>query len=400
MASGTRVDNLPALPLPPLPSDRTFVSRGGLLKRQNLGGMHGGLFTRKTIVKPATSDFSAWVNQGSATLTDNGDVLSLEYPNTITSGTNLKGLERSLPSGNWDIVIGCRRLWRTHEYFTGGLFLRETSSSKIEMFGFGHGAGVSGLAHSRFTNPTTFFSDRRGSIEYMDVGWFRFRKWAGQFMPLFSLDGVAWAQFDAGSALNSFFTTEPDRWGFMIQPLNNVTPAVAQRMDVFDWSEQAETDLYSQFCNFKNADGEGVRTNRITVTTDATLTDGTIDRLVDGGFGSSTATACAWTSGQSGRHVTFQFAESKIITEARWFQSLTVGGVGHGQWKWQGSNDGSSFSDLTANFTLDGNNGAGFVVGDLSGNITAYEYYRLQQLSGTTSNAPWLREVTFKLRRG
>ena len=284
MPTGTRVDSLPALPLPPLPTDRMLVSRGGLLKRQNLSGMHGGLFTRKNVVKPTTSDFSTWVNQGSATLTDNGDVLSLEHPNTITSGANLKGRERALPSGNWDVVVGCRRLWHTREYFTGGIFLRETSSNKIELFGFGHGSGVSGVSHSRYTNPTTFFSDRRGSIEYIDIAWFRFRKWAGQFMPLFSADGMAWAQFDAGFALNNFFTSEPDRWGVMIQPLNNVTPAVAQRMDVFDWSEETDTDLYPHFCNFKNADGDGARTSRITVTTDATLTDGTIDRLVDGGF--------------------------------------------------------------------------------------------------------------------
>lgn len=396
MPTGSRVDDLPTLPLPPAPSDRMFVSRGGLLKRQSFSGLHGGLFTRRTVVTPEIADFAAWVNQGAATLTDDGDVLSLEHSNTITSGTNLKGLERPLPSGNWDVTIGCRRLWSTREYFVGGIFLRETSTGKIEMFGFGHGAGGFGMAHSRFTNPTAFSSDRRASFEYMDIAWFRFRKWAGQFIPLFSVDGVAWAQFDAGIALNNFFAVEPDRWGFMIQPLNNTTPAVAQRMDVFDWSEQTETDLYPNFGNYKNADGQGDRRSRITVTTDAVLGGGSapIANLVDGTF--TNGTSPWWQVGQTGRSLTFQFTEPKIITEAKWFQSASTP---HGIWKWQGSSDGASWTDLSASFTLDAGSG-GAPIGDLSSISGAYPYYRMLQLSGATSDNPFLREIEFKIGQG
>lgn len=111
----------------------------------------------------------------------------------------------------------------------------------------------------------------------------------------------------------------------MIRPLNNTTPAVAQRLDVFDWSEAIDTDLYRDVNSYKNADGQEIRTSRIAVTTDAVLGGGSasIINLVDGTF-----TNCSspwWLAGQSGRTITLQFAEPRNVEMARPDQRRRLG---------------------------------------------------------------------------
>lgn len=387
----TRIDGLPALPLPVAGSDRMFLSRGGLLRRQDLSGMHGGLFARKTIMTPAAADFGTWVNQGDATLTHNGDVLSLEHPGTIVGGNNLKCRERPLPSGAWDVTIGCRRVWAARATFTGGILLRESSSNRIETFGFAY--DWMGLLQQRFLSPTALDGARRRSSEYMEFAWFRLRRCGKQFIPLFSADGATWAQFDAAVPFDTLFVTEPDRWGFFIQPVNGSTPAASQRLDVFDWAEGSDTELEPHFSSYRNADGQGARTNRIAVTTNAALGGARpIQNLVDGEF--LNGLSPWWQSGQSGRHITFRFAEHKVITEVIWYQNATTP---HGTWKWQGSLDGVAWSDISAGFTLDGG-ASGAIIGDLSANATPYPGYRMLQTAGETSDNPFLLEIEFKIR--
>lgn len=392
MKPPTRVDGLPALPLPVLGSDRMLVSRDGLLRRQDLGGLQGGLFARKLIVKPEASDFGTWVNQGDASLTDNGEVVSLEHPGTIVGGNNLKCRERPLPSGAWDVMIGCRRLWATRAAFTGGIFLRESSSNRIETFGFAYDGA--GLLQQRYLSPTAVDSGRRRSAEYIEISWFRLRRCGRQFIALFSADGATWAQFDGPIPFNTLFNGEPDRWGFFIQPVSSSTPAVPQRMDVFDWAAASDIDLDPHLSSYKNSDGQGARTNRITVTTNAALSGAPLRGLVDGEF--LNGLSPWWQSGQSGRHLAFQFSEPKIVTEALWYQNAATS---HGTWKWQGSVDGAAWSDLSAQFILDGN-GGGSVAGDLSANQAAFLHYRMMQIAGVTSDNPFLLEIEFKIRAG
>lgn len=103
-----------------------------------------------------------------------------------------------------------------------------------------------------------------------------------------------------------------------------------------------------------------------------------------------------WHSGQSGRHLTFQFAEPKIITEARWFQNVFTP---HGTWKWQGSADGGTWSDLSTDFVLAAGP-CGAAIGDLSANVDSYRHYRLVQIGGAASDNPFLREIEFRSRKG
>lgn len=391
--TGTRPDGLTALSLPPVGTDRLLVSSSGVLKRADLQRAHGGLWTRKPIIKPGSSDFGTWLNQASATLTDNGDALSLTYGNGVTTGTSLTGRYRNLPSGDWDVQLGTMRMYNPKEYLLSGIMLYESGTGKLETFGHGHGSSDAGIMCSRFNSTTSYNSDRRTSFEYQNPLWVRARLNAGNFRFYFSPDGVCWAEFLNLTAINNFFTTAPDKWGPCIQPVNNGgTNATGMRLDVFDWSEGSYTDIYPYFSMYENVDGIGNRTSRITCTTSMTLGGGSISNLVDDNFSNQ----ITLPNGASSQTITFQFSEAKVITEAKWFQQATQS---MGTWKWQGSNDGMSYGDISSTFTLDGNT-SGSVIGDLSANATAYLYYRLQQTAGTTSNATTVREVQFKIRKG
>src|SRR4029079_10183700 len=177
----------------------------------------------------------------------------------------------------------------------------------------------------------------------------------------------------------------------MIQPVNEGAPNNSCAMDVFHWAEGTDLDINAGVPTYGNPGGTGDRTSLITVTTNVTLGDGTINNLVDGGFNNDATDALTPSNGQSGKKIIFQFAHPKVITAAKWFQNAAQA---NGTWKWQGSNDGASFTDLSATFTLDDStSGAGgTVIGDFSANASAFSYYRMQQAAGTISSAQRWKE--------
>jgi hypothetical protein len=185
----------------------------------------------------------------------------------------------------------------------------------------------------------------------------------------------------------------------MIQPVNEGGPNNSCAMDVFHWGEGADIDINAGVPTYGNPGGTGDRTSLITVTTDVALGDGTINNLVDGGFNNDFNDALTPVNAQSGKQITFQFPHPKVITEAKWFQNAAQA---NGTWKWHGSNDGVTFTDLSATFILDDTTSAagGTVMGDLSANATAFPYYRIQQTAGTISSAQRWKEIEFKIMSG
>ena len=129
----------------------------------------------------------------------------------------------------------------------------------------------------------------------------------------------------------------------------------------------------------------------ITVTTTASLGGGSIANLVDGDATANGSHSCWFSSGQSGREIKFDFGSARVIRQARWKQDSTST---HGSWKWQGSNDDAAYTDIGGSFVLGGVAGAQIHT-ELIANTTAYRYYRLLQVSGTTSSGPWLEEIEF-----
>jgi hypothetical protein len=141
--------------------------------------------------------------------------------------------------------------------------------------------------------------------------------------------------------------------------------------------------------DYGNAGGTGDRTASITVTASCCW-NGDLSHLVDG----SEANADNYFSAQptEGHYLQFDFGGGRIINEAQMIQS---GPADHHEWKWQGSNNGSDFTDIGSSFQLTG--ATTITITALSGNTTAYRYYRMVWLSGTTSGGPWITEWKFKI---
>ena len=131
----------------------------------------------------------------------------------------------------------------------------------------------------------------------------------------------------------------------------------------------------------------GDRTGTITVTSDI----GSPANFVDG----STATSWSWSvQSAAGHYVRFDWGSGNTAkpTEATMYQHA---GANHGVWKWQGSNDASTWTDIGSSFTL-GHSSTSGVHTELNGNTSYYRYYQYLGVSGTISEGINFQEMEFK----
>ena len=120
--------------------------------------------------------------------------------------------------------------------------------------------------------------------------------------------------------------------------------------------------------------------------------DGDPEHLVDGTITANTTYGVSLHgNATSGQYCRFQFTTAKVVTECKWYQGSSMS---HGVWKWQASNDGTTFTDIGSSFTLGGSTAQ--IQTQLSGNVTSYTYYQLLGISGTVSGAHYVSEVEFK----
>jgi hypothetical protein len=152
--------------------------------------------------------------------------------------------------------------------------------------------------------------------------------------------------------------------------------------------------------SYSNTYGTGNRLSSVTVTTNITLYPypqyGLITGLVDGVNTAHGGEDPNFQSvGASGKYVSFQFPASQIVSEIKWYQSNTGS---HGTWRIEGSANGSSWTQISDNFTLGGTATQTIAV-SLSGvvNATGYVYYRFYGVSGSVSASPYIYEVEFKI---
>lgn len=98
------------------------------------------------------------------------------------------------------------------------------------------------------------------------------------------------------------------------------------------------------------------------------------------------------TSLSSSIWIQFDLGCQVVVDEAKFYQELTTA---QGTWKWQGSSDESTWTDIGTSFALGGV--ATQTLTALNGNTTAYQFYRIIGVSGSTSNSPWIRQFEFKV---
>jgi len=145
--------------------------------------------------------------------------------------------------------------------------------------------------------------------------------------------------------------------------------------------------------SYSNTGGSGNRTSIITLTqSDSNAPHGQAGNLffiVNG-----VVDNVLWISAgvADGKWVKYDFGSAKIINEAKFYQS---GSQTQGNWKWQGSNDDSTYTDIGSSFGLGGTTVQ--TITAISSNTTAYRYYRLIKVSGSTNATPYSQEMQFKI---
>jgi hypothetical protein len=122
--------------------------------------------------------------------------------------------------------------------------------------------------------------------------------------------------------------------------------------------------------------GMGDRSAWITVTGDLGLT-GTSQ--VDGSYGGGGS----YVGNVLDRFLQFDFGSPRIVTEAKEYSNLSAF---YGNFKWQGSNDASAWTNIGVAFNLSHSNNQ-FTHTTLNGNTTAYRYYRMIGTGGNATGA-------------
>jgi len=148
--------------------------------------------------------------------------------------------------------------------------------------------------------------------------------------------------------------------------------------------------------SYSNTGGTGNRLSIITFSkSDPTWSwGGTANKIIDGDttsngqffFGGVSLSSSIWMQWDFGA------GNQVLITEAKFYQQTATA---QGTWQWQGSNDGSSYSNIGSSFAL--GTAATQTITALSGNTTKYRIYRMVGVSGSTSTGPWVYEMEFKI---
>lgn len=117
--------------------------------------------------------------------------------------------------------------------------------------------------------------------------------------------------------------------------------------------------------------------------------------LFDGSFVNGCTTAAAWDATGTVATLTFDFGVGNqwVIDEFLWYQDSNAT---HGTWKFSGSNDNITYTDLQTGITLGVTNSYGQAVFPVA-NTAAYRYYKLIQTGGTTASTSWNREIEFRI---
>lgn len=195
-----------------------------IVTAQSLYGVFSGLYGCG-FRQPIQAASFVWVNQGTASCVDTGTGLSLLAPKG--TGTNLRILKKSAPSTPYSISAVIRAFQYTGNYSTIGLCFRESSSSKIHVFGRAAGelSGGTGLYSTKYTNETTYSADYASiAIRDCDPLILRITDDGTYRKCLASPDGVTWIEIHS-IGRTDFLTA--DEIGFFIMVQQNTWDTIA-----------------------------------------------------------------------------------------------------------------------------------------------------------------------------
>lgn len=207
---------------------RLYIPSDGVITQVDSGSAYlgysaNGLFT----IPPTVSNWS-WANQGTATATDipGGGIYLLT---TTHVGDDNKLLLRTL-SPPYTITCGFKAMIADINNSRTGIYLYDTVSTKVEMFGLGEARNY---RVSTWATPTSSGSNVTGLVfcNLPDIIWLRIFDNSTTRKFLISVDGVNWIQIYS-EATNTFLT--PNRVGIGVDTNNATFPGF---MTLVSWKE-------------------------------------------------------------------------------------------------------------------------------------------------------------------
>lgn len=209
----------------PSEGDLFFPTNGFYVKRYSGSAWQpwGPLFP---LTKPVLADF-AWINQGTATVTDYG-ALSLYAP--AVSGDQIRILKKPAPSTPYTIIVCFLPTLLDTNYMHLGLVWRQSSDGKLVTFQYSQ----SGFMNvNKFNNPTSYNNAYYVSpaIPLRGPVWFRAQDTGTVRICSVSGDGVNWMQLHSVGRTD-FLTA--DEIGFYANSNNSTYPAA---INLLSWYE-------------------------------------------------------------------------------------------------------------------------------------------------------------------
>jgi len=181
-----------------------------------------------------------------------------------------------------------------------------------------------------------------------------------------------------------------------IEQFENSTYIEALTQVVRDTSSEYVSSIYTTYGTPAYVTGN--RTSTITGTKSGfTWQGGTTPNLLNGSMTQDTSNSSYFTNLETpsaGAYIRFQFDASYLVTEAKWHSHVGATTAEYGVWQWQGSANGSDWTDIGANTFLA--DGATLLHTSLNGNTTDYTYYQLLYVSGVMHSSDWHTEIEFK----
>lgn len=219
-------------------SGRIYLPTDAPIFRYDNGSnvLEWGFENLERLYPPVTSDFS-WNNQGGATVDDSKGYTVLVDP--ASSGDSLRLREKNIPTPPWSVTCRLDVTFAPSTYLLGGLYFRESGTSKIRTFEFTYGgAGECYLSSTNWTNTTTYSSTANAWIvDKVFAGtpprWFKI-KYDGTNVLFYAGHTKLHMVLLETKAKSYHFTTAPDKVGFYVDSNNASFSSI---LNLYSWEE-------------------------------------------------------------------------------------------------------------------------------------------------------------------
>jgi hypothetical protein len=210
-----------------------------------------------------------------------------------------------------------------------------------------------------------------------------------------SAAGASWSNvgstFTLGGAAEQTISLTTNFSPFRYWRLVGVSGTVATgTIREVEW--KTDYQLEQTLAGYNNHFGSGDRQSKITITSNLTFSSGNAAKLIDG-LWSTDASISA--QDVSGKYIALSLGHTVTVRQFKFFQSSSAS---HGTWRFQGSMNGSDWTDIGSTFTLGGATTQTQTA--LSVATIGYKHYRLLGVSGTATAGVSLYEIDLQTQVG